>query len=109
MWQVMIAVENGEAGRGIQGLTERASLGDLSASSSRRAGYYIDVGRGLAREPRTSPEAVRWLRNAEKTAPQHTRNSAVARETVTYLLNRATAAAGGRELRGMAARMGIPH
>jgi hypothetical protein len=28
---------------------------------------------------------------------------------VAYLLNRATAKAGGRELRGMAARMGLPH
>ncbi len=37
------------------------------------------------------------------------RNSTTAREAVAYLLNRATAAAGGRELRGMATRMGLPH
>ena len=30
-------------------------------------------------------------------------------ETVAYLLNRARAAAGGRELGGMAARIGLPH
>jgi len=29
--------------------------------------------------------------------------------TVAYLLSRANAASGGRELRGMAARMGLPH
>jgi len=32
-----------------------------------------------------------------------------ARETVAYLLNRVKAAAGGRELRGMAARIGVPY
>jgi hypothetical protein len=54
-------------------------------------------------------DAVRWLRKAEDTAPQRVRNSVAVRETVAYLLNRATATAGGRELRGMAARMGLPH
>jgi hypothetical protein len=52
---------------------------------------------------------VRWLRRAEEAAPQHIRNHAAVRETVAYLLGRATAAAGGRELRGMAARMSVPH
>jgi hypothetical protein len=52
---------------------------------------------------------VRWLRRAEDTAPQWIRNSPTVREAVAYLLNRARAAAGGRELRGMAARMGVLH
>ncbi len=52
---------------------------------------------------------MRWLRRAEEAAPQRIRNSAPVRETVAYLLNRARAAAGGPELRGMAARMGLPH
>lgn len=67
------------------------------------------MGRGLAREKGTRAEAVRWLRRAEEAAPQRIRNSAPTRETVAYLLNRSRAAAGGRELRGMAARMGMPH
>lgn len=46
---------------------------------------------------------------ATLTAPQRVRNSAAVRQTVAYLLDRATAAVGGRELRGMAARMDIPH
>jgi hypothetical protein len=54
-------------------------------------------------------EAVRWLRRAEETAPQRIRNSNPVRESVAYLLSRARADAGGRELRGMAARMGVPH
>ena len=76
---------------------------------TREASYLADVGRGLARESKTRAEAVRWIRQAEEAAPQHIRNHTATRETVAYLLGRATAAAGGRELRGMAARMGVPH
>jgi len=49
------------------------------------------------------------MRSPEDAAPQRIRNSAPVRETVAFLLNRARVAAGGRELRGMAARMGLPH
>jgi hypothetical protein len=41
------------------------------------------------------PEAVRWLRQAEEAAPQRVRNSATAREAVTYLLNRPRVNTGG--------------
>jgi len=100
------------AGCGDQGRLEMArdvNLGLFEGRPSRRAGLMLDVGRGLAREQRTRSDAVGWLRRAEVTAPQLVRNNAAARETVAYLLNRASAAAGGRELRGMAARMGVPH
>jgi hypothetical protein len=76
---------------------------------SRKVQFLADVGRGLAREPKTRDDAVRWLRRAEDAGPQHIRNSPLAREAVAYLLNRARADAGSRELRGMAARMGVPH
>ena len=102
-------VERGEAGPTMLKLAEQVTLDGLDKQSSRRADFFADVGRGLAREPRTRGEAVRWLRRAEEAAPQRIRNSAPARETVAYLLNRARAAAGGPELRGMAARMGLPH
>jgi hypothetical protein len=75
----------------------------------RKAAYLADIGRGLARERKTRVEAVRYLRQAEDAAPQRVRNQPAVRETVAYLLARATASAGGRELRGMAARMGVPH
>jgi transcriptional regulator with XRE-family HTH domain len=84
-------------------------LDGLEPRSSRRADFCADVGRGLAREPTTRGQAIRWLRRAEEAAPQWIRNSAAVRESVSYLLNRARAEAGGRELRGMAARTGIPH
>ena len=52
---------------------------------------------------------MQWLRRAENASPQRVRNSPAARETVTFLLNRATATSVSRELRGMAARMGVPY
>lgn len=109
IWRVTIGVERGEAGGTVLDMAKDVNLDLFEPKASRRASFLVDVGRGLAREPRTRAEAVRWLRRAEDTAPQRVRNSAAVRETVAYLLNRATAAAGGRELRGMAARMGLPH
>jgi len=109
IWRVAVGVERGDAGGTVLALAGHVSLDSLERRSSRRADFFADVGRGLAREPRTGVEAVRWLRKAEDVAPQRIRNSGPARQTVAYLLNRARAAAGGRELRGMAARMGLPH
>jgi hypothetical protein len=109
IWRVSVGVERGEAGPTMLKLAEQVSLDGLDKRSSRRADFFADVGRGLAREPRTRGDAVRWLRRAEEAAPQRIRNSAPVRETVSYLLNRARAAAGGPELRGMASRMGLPH
>jgi transcriptional regulator with XRE-family HTH domain len=109
IWRVTVGVERGEAGGAMLELAKDVNLSLFEPKASRRAGFLADVGRGLARDPRTRAEAVRWLRRAEDTAPQRIRNSAPVRETVAYLLNRANAAAGGRELRGMAARMGVPH
>lgn len=109
LWRVTIGVERGEAGGTVLDMAKDVNLDLFEPKASRRASFLVDVGRSLAREPRTRAEAVRWLRQAEDTAPQRVRNSAAVRETVAYLLNRATATAGGRELRGMAARMGLPH
>jgi transcriptional regulator with XRE-family HTH domain len=109
VWRVAIGVERGESGLAVLELADHVHLDKLNGKPGRRAAFLADVGRGLAREPKTRVEAVRWLRQAEDTAPQWIRNSPAVRETVAYLLNRATATAGGRELRGMAARMGVPH
>jgi transcriptional regulator with XRE-family HTH domain len=109
IWQVTVGVERGVSGGAVRELAEQVNLDRLEDKSSRRASFFADVGCGLAREAQTRAEAVRWLRWAEETAPQRIRNNAAVRETVAYLLNRARVAAGGRDLRGMAARMGLPH
>jgi len=109
VWQVGVGVELGEAGKAVLQRAQGVNFQLLSEKSSRRAAFLADVGRGLAREPGMRDEAVRWLRRAEKAAPQRIRNSSAVRETVLFLLNRATATTAGRELRGMAARMSVPH
>lgn len=109
IWRVSVGVERGLSGGTMLELAEQVVPDNLATTPSRKADFFADVGRGLAREPKTRLEAVRWLHRAETTAPQRIRNSAPVRETVAYLLNRPIATAGGRELRGMAARMGLPH
>jgi transcriptional regulator with XRE-family HTH domain len=108
-WRITVGIERGESGTKMLDLANRVQLDLFEPRSSRRAGVQADIGLGLAREPRTRADAVRWLRKAEDTSPQRIRNSPSVRETVAYLLNRANADAMGRELRGMAARMGVPH
>jgi transcriptional regulator with XRE-family HTH domain len=109
IWRVQVGCERGLAGAGMLELSGRVDISRVGAHSQRRAAFLADTGRGLARDPRTRREAVQWLLRAENAAPQWIRNNPAARESVAYLLDRATATAGGRELRGMAARMGVPH
>ena len=109
IWRVTVSAERGEAGGAMLELAEQVMIDKFDARSSRRSDFFADVGRGLAREPKTRTEAVRWLRRAEEAAPQRVRNSGPVRESVAYLLGRARATAGGPELRGMAARMGLAH
>ncbi len=108
LWRVAIGVERGESGGAVLELAQTIDKDKISRRT-REASFFADVGRGLARDAKTRVGAVRWLRQAEDAAPQHIRNHMATRETVAYLLGRASVAAGGRELRGMAARMGVPH
>lgn len=108
IWRTALAVERGESGRKISELARSVDERKLS-TRTRRADFFVDVGRGVARDPKAASEAVGWLRRAEETAPQLVRNYAPAREAVGYLMARAKASAGGRELRGMASRMGVAH
>jgi transcriptional regulator with XRE-family HTH domain len=108
LWNVAIGVERGESGGTVLELARPVDQSKI-AYRNRQAVFLADVGRGLAREPRMRGEAVRWIRRAEQAGPQLIRNHPPTHETVAYLLNRARADAGGRELRGMASRMGLPH
>ncbi len=105
VWRVALALELGEPGR----VPELARDVDVAAipSTGRQATFYGDVGRGLATIRGRESEAVEALRRAEVLAPQRTRTSPYVREAVTDLLCRARRDAGGRELRGMAHRIGL--
>lgn len=109
IWRVTVGVEYGAAGAV---LLERAQLVDetkLDPRPSRKACYLADVGRGLARDPRTRAEAEDWLHRAEVAAPQRIRNDGKVREAIAVMLEQTRSASASRELRGMAARMGVPH
>ncbi len=50
IWRVTVGVERGESGGAVQELAERINLDRLEGQASRRAGFFGDVGCGLARE-----------------------------------------------------------
>ena len=106
IWRLSIAVELGETGRA----REIARLVDPSRvpSAARQAMFWADLGRGMAQERTTRDEAVGALLRAETIAPQRIRPNPFVRETIADLMRRAPRdAAAGRDLRGMAYRMGI--
>jgi transcriptional regulator with XRE-family HTH domain len=105
VWRITLAVELGEPGR----VVELARDVEVAAipSAGRQAMFYGDVGRGLATIRGREAQAVEALRRAEGLAPQRIRALPFVRETVTDLLRRARRDAGGRELRGLAYRMGL--
>jgi hypothetical protein len=109
VWRVTVGVERGESGARVLELARRVDETKLESKSTRRASFLADVGRGLARDPRTRDQAIAVLRRAESTSPQRIRNSGPVREAVAVMLEQAISTAGGRELRGMAARMGVLH
>lgn len=101
IWRVAVAVEAGEGGK--VGELARGVAVDTVPSRGRRAAFWSDVGRGLAREPGRQDEARAMIRRAEALAPLQVRANPYVRETVATLLNEA----GGRELRELARRMGV--
>jgi transcriptional regulator with XRE-family HTH domain len=105
IWRVALAVELGEPGRAAE--IARTVRPDAVPSSARQAMFWADLGRGLATQRGTRDEAVAALRRAEEIAPHTTRNNVYVREAVADLLRRARRDAAGRELRGMAFRMGF--
>jgi hypothetical protein len=105
IWRLSIAVELGEAGRAreIARLVEPSHV----PSAVRQAMFWADLGRGMAQDRSTRDKAVGALMRAEKIAPQRIRTNPFVRETVADLMRRTQRDAVGRDLRGMAYRMGI--
>jgi hypothetical protein len=109
VWRIDIGVECGQSGGAVRELANLVDVAKLDVVPGRKAFYFAHVGCGLAHDSKTEREAIRWLSDAETASPQKIRNNMKIRESVIVLLERARTAAVGRELRGMAARMGIPH
>ena len=105
VWRVSIAVERGDGGK----VTELARGVDTTVlpSRRRRAHFYADLGRGLTQSRGKDREALAMFREAEKLAPEQIRTNPLVREAVAVMLQRARSTAGGRDLRGLAYRMGV--
>lgn len=76
-------------------------------SRERRATYWMDYGRALARVRRRD-EAVMAFRRAEELFPMRVLRNPFAREVIAELLAHSRRDAVGRELRGLAYRAGLP-
>lgn len=106
VWRMAVALEGGDH-------SQAASVAEqldpqLIPSPQRRAAYWADYGRALARLRGRREEATRALRHAEMISPVRVHRHPFVRETLAALVARAQRDATGRELRGMAYRAGLP-
>ncbi|NUT49570.1 MAG: helix-turn-helix domain-containing protein [Saccharothrix sp.] len=104
IWRVSIGLELGDGAK-VAEIAARIRPGGVSRS--RQAAFWIDCGRGLLTERKHRERGLAALLHAEKLAPQKVRNNVFARESVSDLIRQARRESGGRELRGLAWRMGI--
>jgi transcriptional regulator with XRE-family HTH domain len=103
-YRTSLALEVGEHGQAVQ--AAQAVHPEL-LPNRRQAEFWAAVGRALVAEKKTREKGVRVLLHAEQLAPQRIRHNLLVREVVAGLLRQARRDAGGRELRGLAWRMGI--
>jgi transcriptional regulator with XRE-family HTH domain len=103
IWQVTIGLE---LGMGARVAEIAATVRPGGVSQSRQAAFWMDLGRGLLTERKTRDRGLAALLKAERMAPQKVRNNVFVREAVADLIGSARRDAGGRELRGLAYRMG---
>lgn len=105
VWRVSLGTELGEGPKVAE--YARDIRPEVFLGKARRAAFLADVGRSLASEKATRERGVRNLVEAEQIAPQLIRNNVFVRETVADLLRQVRRDTDGRELRGLAWRMGI--
>ncbi|MEU6832829.1 helix-turn-helix transcriptional regulator [Nocardia beijingensis] len=105
IWRACIGMEFGD---GVK-VAENARGVNVHSipSKSRQAEFYMEVGRSLLTDPTRREQGVQVLLRAEQLAPQRVHADVLAREAVADVLRAARRDAGGRELRGLAWRLGI--
>jgi hypothetical protein len=104
IWRVGIGVELGHGAR-VAEIASTVRPGTINRV--RQTAFWIDYSRGLLAERKTRERGLTALLRAEKLSPQQVRNNVFVREGITDLLAGSRREAGGRELRGLAYRMGI--
>ncbi len=105
IWRVAIAAELGDGPKVVE--LAKDLHPEVIPSRSRQAEFLCDYGRSLMTERDTCDQGLSAVLRAEALAPQRVRNDVFVREAVADSLRRARRDAGGRELRGLAWRMGI--
>jgi transcriptional regulator with XRE-family HTH domain len=105
LWRIAAALEAGDYERTVA-LAETVTPERIQASS-RRAPYWMNYGRALARVRRRD-DSVLALRRAETISPEEVQRNPFVREVLGELLARSRRDVSGRELRGMAYRAGLP-
>jgi hypothetical protein len=107
LYRMATALERGEADQAAE-LADAINT-DHIASSERRAKFWLDDGRALSALRSREDDAVAAFHRSQGLAALRLRSNVYARETVTGLLPRLHRdTSTGRELRGIAYRMGIP-
>lgn len=105
LWRIAIEVDGGDPGRAVE--IASSTNPAVISSPNRRAAFYSDTARALARVKKDK-RAVQMLLAAESLAPQQIHASALVQESARALLERARREAGGPALRGLCERMGLP-
>lgn len=105
IWRMAAALESDNADAAIRVASDLRP--DEHPSRERRATFYMDYGRALARVRRRD-DAVRALRRSEQIFPMRVLRNPFAREVIAELHAHARNDATGREIRGMAYRAGLP-
>lgn len=106
LWRMSGALELGDHERAVaiaEGLRP-----EVHPNRARRAVYWLDYGRALARVRGRHNDAVLAFRRAETISPLHLHRNTVNRDALAMLVARSRQDAIGRELRGMAYRAGLP-
>ncbi len=105
VWRASVGIELGD---GPQAMEAVSGIGiEAIPDSARLAGFYSEAGRVMLSAPKTRDAGLGVLLKAEKLAPQRIRSDIFVREAVADQLRAARRDAGGRELRGLAWRIGI--
>lgn len=106
VWRMSVALEAHDYPQ-VVSVAERLRP-ELLPAAIRRATYWADYGRALARTRGRQDDAVRALRKAELISPARVQRHPFTREVLAELLMRSRRDAVGRELRAMAYRAGLP-
>jgi tetratricopeptide (TPR) repeat protein len=106
-WRLSIALEAGDHVKASE-IAAEIRAEDIP-SKTRRVNYYIDHARALHGLRGRDSDVLHLLQQAEKLGATRARHSIWSREIVSEMLLRSRRDAGGRELRGLADRMGLLH